>query len=109
MTELVKVYSDTRPALESLDAFGLVLQTVQEALISSQRKYDKGAADIIEMLSSQKELAGFKQERGRAVSDWRSARLRLMTAAGQLGRTQLEVSALTLGEYNSLSKSLSRP
>jgi outer membrane protein len=109
LTDLVKAYSDARSALDSLDASSLLLHTAQEALISSQRKYDKGAADIVEMLNSQKELAGAKQERVRAISDWRSARLRLMAAAGQLGRTQLEVSALTPAETNSLPKSLNRP
>jgi outer membrane protein len=108
LTELVKAYSDACSALESLDASSLLLKTAQEALVSSQRKYDKGASDIVEILNSQKELAGAKQERVRAISDWRSARLRLMAAAGQLGRTRLEMITLTSGERNSLPKPLSK-
>ena len=100
LTEVVKAYSDARSALDSLDASSLLLTTAQEALASSQRKYDKGAADIVEMLNSQKELADAKQERVRSVSDWRSARLRLMAASGQLGHAQLEVSTLSLDNSN---------
>ena len=109
LTEVVKAYSDARSALDSLDASSLLLTTAQEALASSQRKYDKGAADIVEMLNAQKELADAKQERVRSVSDWRSARLRLMAAAGQLGHAQLDGIASKPGEHDSLPKPLSRP
>lgn len=93
LIDLVKAYTDTRFAYDDLDASSLLLTAAQDALLSSQRKYDKGAADMIEMLTSQKELADAKQERVRAISDWRSARLRLMAAAGQLGREQVTASA----------------
>jgi len=93
LTELVKAYSDACSALDSLDASSLLLTAAEEALASSRRKYDKGAADIVEMLNSQKELADAKHERVRSVSDWRSARLRLMAATGKLGRTQLDSNA----------------
>lgn len=106
LTELVKAYSDASSALDSLDASSLLLTSAQEALSSSQRKYDKGAADIMEMLNSQKELADAKQERVRAISDWRSARLRLMAAAGQLGHAQLDEIASKSGNANFLPKSL---
>jgi outer membrane protein len=109
LADLVKAYSDARSALDSLDASSLLLTTAQEALASSQRKYDKGAADIVEMLNSQKELADAKQERVRAISDWRSARLRLMAAAGQLGHAQLDDIASKSGDANVLPGSLSRP
>ena len=108
LTELVKAYSDARSALDSLDASSLLLATAQEALASSQRKYDKGAADIVEMLNSQKELADAKQERVRSVSDWRSARLRLMAAAGQLGHGQLDGSTTKSGDAIFLPNSLNR-
>lgn len=91
LTDLVKAYSDARSALESLDASALLLAAAQEALVSSQRKYDRGATDITEILNAQKELSDAKNERVRAINDWRSARLRLMAAAGQLGRKQLAV------------------
>ena len=106
LTELVKAYSDASSALDSLDASSLLLTTAQEALASSQRKYEKGAADIVEMLNAQKELADAKQERVRAISDWRSARLRLMAAAGQLGHAQLDEIASKSGDAIFLTESL---
>jgi hypothetical protein len=57
---------------------------------SSQKRYDKGAADILELLSTQSALADAQQERVRCLSDWRSARLRLMSSAGVLGQYGLE-------------------
>jgi outer membrane protein len=108
VTELVKAYFDARSALDSLDASSLLLTTAQEALASSQRKYDKGATDIVEILNSQKELADAKQERVRSIGDWRSARLRLMAAAGQLGHAQLDGNASESGDAIFSPKSLSR-
>jgi outer membrane protein len=89
LTEVVKAYSDARSALGNLDASNLLLTAAQDALASSQRKYAKGAAGIVEVLNAQRELADARQERVRAVGDWRSARLRLMAAAGQLGHVGL--------------------
>jgi outer membrane protein len=101
LAELIKAYSDVQSALESLDASGLLLATAQEALSSAQRRYQNGAADIVEMLNSQKELADAEQERVRAVGDWRSARLRLMAAAGQLGHTALVTNSFNLSKADS--------
>ena len=101
LAELIKAYSDVQSALESLDASGLLLATAQEALSSAQRRYQNGAADIVEMLNSQKELADAEQERVRAVGDWRSARLRLMAAAGQVGHTALVTNSFNLSKADS--------
>jgi outer membrane protein len=56
---------------------------LQAALASVQRKFDKGAADMLEMLSTQAALSDAQQERIRCLAEWRSARLRLLAAAGQ--------------------------
>jgi len=63
------------------------LQTARDALASSQRKFDKGAADLLEMLNAQTALADAGQERIRCLAEWREAKLRLMASAGRLGRT----------------------
>lgn len=89
LADLIKAYADTQSAFDNLDASSMLLTAAQDALQSSQRKYEKGAADIIEILTSQKELADARQERLRAISEWRSARLRLMAAAGELGREKI--------------------
>lgn len=49
------------------------------------RKFDRGAADILEILSTQSALADAWLERIRCQADWRSARLRLVASAGGLG------------------------
>lgn len=87
--EVVQAYSDAAAALKNLDASDVLLQAAQSSLESSRRKYDKGAADVLEILGTQKALAEAQQERIRCLSDWRSGSLRVVAAAGQLGMTHL--------------------
>ena len=82
----MKAYATTQSAHDSLDASAQLLDAALEALASAQRKYAKGAGDIREVLYSQRDLADAKEERVRTVGEWRLARLRLMTAAGQLNQ-----------------------
>ena len=56
---------------------------------SSKRKHEKGAADILKMLSTQSALADAQQERIRCLGEWRGARLKLLASVGQLGRSSL--------------------
>lgn len=83
--DVVQAYSDAAAALRNLEASDALLRTAQSSLASSQRRYEKGAADVLEILSIQKALADAQQERIRCVSEWRSASLRVVSAAGQLG------------------------
>ena len=97
--ELIKAYADVTFTLLNLDASANLLETAQEALTVSQRRYDKGAADITEILSTQSTLSNAQQERIRCLAEWHSARLRLLASAGQMGR-----SAATLEKYTPLVK-----
>jgi outer membrane protein len=90
--EVVQAYSDATAALRNLEASDRLLRTAQSSLASSQRKYEKGAADVLEILSTQKALADAQQERVRCISEWRSASLRVVSAAGQLGVTRVRDS-----------------
>ena len=83
---VINAYADAVTALSNLDASVALLDAGQKALAVVQRKYDKGAADLTELLSTQAALADARQERVRCLADWRSARLRLLASAGQLGR-----------------------
>lgn len=87
--EVVQAYSDAAAALKNLDASDALLKAAQSSLESSQRKYDKGAADVVEILSTQKALAEAQQERIRCLSEWRSGSLRVLAAAGRLGTAHL--------------------
>lgn len=86
LMELVKAHADAQSAFDSLQGSQHLLTATEAAAQSSQHRYDKGAADILELLSAQNALADAQQERVRCLSDWRSARLRLMSSAGVLGR-----------------------
>jgi outer membrane protein len=89
LMEVVKAHADATASLQNLEASERLLQAARESLSSSQRKYERGAADILEILNTQAALSDAQLERIRSLSEWRSARLRLMANAGQMGRTQV--------------------
>lgn len=89
LMEVVKAHADAGAALDNLDASARLLDTAQEALEVSKRKYGQGAADILEILNAQTALAEARQERIRSLAEWRSARLRLLASAGLLGREEV--------------------
>ncbi|WP_347990130.1 TolC family protein [Methylomonas sp. AM2-LC] len=88
--EVVKAYADATSSLQNLSYSATLLNAAQEALATSQRRYDKGAADIMEMLTTQTAFADAAQERIRTLAEWRSARLRLLAGSGALGRDRIE-------------------
>jgi outer membrane protein len=87
--EVIKAHADAAAALQNLDASAILLDAAQRALAVSQRKYDRGAADVIELLNTQAALADAQNERIRCLAEWRSARLRLLASAGQMGRSSV--------------------
>lgn len=84
--EVIKAHADAVSALRNLEASALLLEAARSASAVSQRKYDKGAADIMELLNTQAALADAQNERIRCLAEWRAARLRLLASAGQMGR-----------------------
>ena len=90
LMEVVKAHADAQSSFENLQASQKLLNASEAAVQSSQKRYDKGAADILELLTTQSALADAQQERVRCLSDWRSARLRLMSSAGVLGKNRLQ-------------------
>ena len=85
--EVIKAHADATSALHNLEASAILLDAAQSALVVSQRKYDKGAADIMEILNTQGALSDAQNQRIRCLAEWRSARLRLLASAGQIGRS----------------------
>jgi outer membrane protein len=83
--DVAKANADAVAALRNLQSSQRLLNAAQEALENVQRKYDRGIADILEMLNVQVALSDAGQERIRALSEWRSARLRLLANAGAMG------------------------
>lgn len=83
--EIAKAYAEALAALRNLDSSKALLGASQDAIASITRKYERGVSDISETLNAQAALADAKQERIRSLSEWRSARLRLLASAGLAG------------------------
>lgn len=86
LMDVLKAHADAVSALENLEASSKLHEAAELALASVQRKFDKGAADILQILSTQAALADAQQERIRCLADWRSARLRLLASVGGMSR-----------------------
>lgn len=82
--EVVKAHADAQSSLENLKAAQLLIQSAEAAVKSAERRYNIGAADILELLSTQNTLADAQQERIRSLAEWHAARLKLLAAAGAL-------------------------
>ncbi len=89
LMEVVKTHADASASMQNLHASEKLLDTAQASQSSSQRRYEKGAADILEILNTQKALSDAQQERIRSLAEWRSARLRLLANVGVMGREAL--------------------
>lgn len=87
LTDVIKAHATAVSAATNLRVSDDLLRSARASLASSQRRYDKGVADILELLSVQSALSDAQQERVRSVAEWESARLRLAAAAGTLGNS----------------------
>jgi outer membrane protein len=90
LTTIVKDHAEASATLANLGSSTGWLDAAQDAVSSARRRYDKGAADILELLTAESALSDARQERVRCISEWRSARLRLLADAGVLGRRGVE-------------------
>ena len=86
MTEIIKSHSDAVSSLTNLQSSQKLLEAANSAVNSSVNRYDKGVADILELLTTQTALVQAQQERIRCIAEWHSARLRLLANAGVLGK-----------------------
>lgn len=88
LSEVVKAHADAVSSLDNLAASEELIEAAQASVESSRKRYDKGAADILELLSTQAALADARQERIRCLAEWQAARLKLLASAGILRRDQ---------------------
>lgn len=86
LTEIVKSHAEAVSSLANLGFSQRLLEAAHAAVQSSVNRYNKGAADILELLTTQSALTEAQQERIRCLAEYRSARLRLLANAGYLGR-----------------------
>lgn len=89
VSDVVKAFAEAESAFDNLQASQELLTSAQAALESSQHRYDKGVADVLELLTNQNALADAQQERVRCLAQWRAARLKLMSSAGVLDAQSL--------------------
>ncbi|MGF6547411.1 TolC family protein [Paraburkholderia youngii] len=89
LTDVIRARAEAVGAAGKLQAAEELLRAARSAVASSQRRYDKGAADILELLSVQSALADAQLERDRGVAEWESDRLKLLAAAGALDRSEI--------------------
>ena len=87
--EVIKDYADAISALNNLQASQNLVDAAIASNQSSQRRYDHGAADILELINTQAALADARQERIRTLAEWQAARLKLLAAVGILDRSGL--------------------
>jgi outer membrane protein len=87
--ELAKAHAEAKAALRTLASSLQLQESAIQSLENVQRKYDRGLIDILDVLNAQAALVDARQERIRTVAEWRSARLRLLVSAGEIGRTRI--------------------
>ena len=90
LLDMIKAHAEASSSLDNLSAANKYLQYAQLTLDSVQRKFTKGAADILAILNAQMELSNAQQEHIRCLTDWRSAKLRLFAYAGMLERADIK-------------------
>jgi len=85
LTDIVKSHADVISSFTNLEFSQKLLEAAMAAVQSSVNRYEKGAADILELITTQTALAEAQQERIRCIAEYRSARLRLLANSGLLG------------------------
>lgn len=89
LMEVVKVHAEASAALKNLRASRTLMDAAQESMRTFERKYARGAGDIVEILAAQTALADAREQRVICIAEWRSAGLRLMADSGELGRRSI--------------------
>ncbi|MBD9356304.1 TolC family protein [Methylomonas sp. EbA] len=80
-----KSYQSLQTESENLKATDHLSQSATQSFNVAQGRYKAGVGTIIELLSAQSTLASSRQQRIKALSNWRTARLKLANSLGKLG------------------------
>ena len=86
LSEIIKAHADAVSAFDNLDSSQSLIDASTAVVESAIKRYEAGASDVFELLNAQAALSQAKEERLRCLSDWRSARLRLIAGAGVLSQ-----------------------
>jgi outer membrane protein len=80
-------FQELSTSTESLKRYLSLVDIANRSFVAAQFRYREGVGNILELLNAQTGVANATQQRVQAITDWRSARLRL---AGSLGRLDAE-------------------
>lgn len=80
-----KSYQSLQTETENLRVTDNLSQSATQSFNVAQGRYKAGVGTIIELLSAQSTLASSLQQRIKALSNWRTARLKLASSLGKLG------------------------
>jgi outer membrane protein len=89
MAEVAKAHADAIASLANVESSEILLESARDALSVSERRYNKGAADILELLTTQSMLVDAEQERILCLTQWNSALLKLAGSAGKLNTEKI--------------------
>jgi len=85
-----KSYTELKADTDNLPNSQALLDSARKSFQSTQHRYEGGVGNILELLSAQSAYANAQQQRIRARSDWRYARLALGASLGRLGLWAIE-------------------
>jgi outer membrane protein len=85
-----KSYTELRADTDNLTNSAALLESAQKSFQSTQHRYEGGVGNILELIGAQSAYANAQQQRIRALSDWRYARLALGASLGRLGLWAIE-------------------
>jgi outer membrane protein len=83
--EVWKSYQSLRTETENLTTTDNLLTSANQSYRVAQGRYKAGVGTIIELLNAQSALADARQQRIKALSNWRTARLKLASSLGKIG------------------------
>lgn len=83
-------YQTLQTDIESLQNASALVNSAREQLSAARKRYDHGAANILELMSAQSALADALQQQVEAVRGWQTDRILLAASVGKLDPNSLE-------------------